>query len=61
MNIIKLESYELTFIEVAKDIYIFFLGGGGHCCDLNNKTEELLSMGNKSFTIGKSKKIKWKI
>ena len=28
MNIIKLESYELTFIEVAKDIYFFFLGGG---------------------------------
>ena len=29
MNIIKLESYELTFIEVAKDIDIFFEGGGG--------------------------------
>ena len=62
--LIKFESYELTFIEVAKDIhiyiYIFFFWGGGRCCDLNNKTEELLGMGNKSFTMGKSEKINGK-
>lgn len=48
--LIKFESCELTFIEVAKDI--FFGGGtGGERYTLNNKTEELLGMGNKSFTI----------
>ena len=57
--LIKFESCELTSIEVAKDI--FFLGGGWRCCDLNNNTEELLGMGNKSFTnLGKSKKINGK-
>lgn len=55
--LIKFESCELTLIEVAKDIFFW---RGGCCCDLNNKTEELLGMGNKSFTIGKSEKINGK-
>ena len=60
--LIKFESYELTFIKVAKDIYIYFFlqGWRGRCCDLNNKTEELLGMGIKSFTMGKSEKINGK-
>ena len=48
--LIKFESCELTFIEVAKDSFFGGGRGGGHYI-LNNKTEELLGMGNKSFTI----------
>lgn len=49
--LIKFESCELTFIEVAKDIFFGGGRGGGENYTLNNKTEELLGMGNKSFTI----------